>query len=123
MPNNSKTGMSQIAQQVNWALKNSRGGMGGMAAMMGMPFQQKTGGQWMTFDPRRQSMYPSGTTPYRPTAATPTTGGEDPAYDPNNPNSPLPGDKFKLNLIPEWWKEWYRTQGQNGGVPRVDGLL
>ena len=31
-------------------------------------------------------------------------------------------DKFKLNLIPEWWKEWYRTQGQNGGVPRVDGF-
>ena len=122
MPNNPKTGMSQIAQQVNWALKNSRGGMGGMAAMMGMPFQQKTGGQWMTFDPRRQSMYPSGTTPYR-AAGQPTTGGEDPAYDPNNPNSPLPGDKFKLNLIPEWWKEWYRTQGQNGGVPRVDGLL
>lgn len=121
MPNKANNGMRQIADQVNWALKNSRGGMGGMAAMMGMPFQQKTGGQWMTFDPRRQSVYPSGTTPSRG-ASQPTTGGELPPVDPNKP-APLPGDKFKLNLIPEWWKEWYRTQGQNGGVPPVEGLL
>ena len=122
MPNNQKSGMSALAQQVNFALKNSRGGMGGMAAMLGVPFQQKTGNQWMTIDPRSQSIYASGTTPYRAAAGQPTTGGELPPVDPTKP-APLPGDKFKLNLIPEWWKEWYRTQGQNGGVPPVDGLL
>ena len=80
--------MSQLAQQVNWALKNSRGGMGVMAAMMGIPFQQKTGGQWMTINPRMQSIYPSGTTPpsgmggNNPQIEDPTL----PPYDPNDPN-------------------------------------
>jgi hypothetical protein len=126
MPNTSGKYNPFDMKQLKWALQNSGGSGAGsiFGAMTGMPWQQKRGGQWMTIDPRRQSIYPSGTTPYgRGGAATPTTGGEDPAYDPNDPNSPLPGDKFKKNLIPEWWKQWYRTQGQFGGMPPVDGLL
>ena len=50
-------------------------------------------------------------------------GGNDPD-NPNDPNNPgLPGDKFGKNLIPQWWKDWYLSQGQYGGVPPVQGLL
>lgn len=101
MADKKKTGMSQLAQQVNWALQNSRGGMGGMAAMMGMPFQQKTGNQWMTINPRRQSIYPSGSTPFGLGGYGGGMGGGMadgvgsppqiekpplPPYDPNDPN-------------------------------------
>ena len=113
-------------KQIKWALQNSGGsGMGGMAAMMGIPFQQKRGNMWMTIDPQRHSVYPSGTTPYYgPGSAGYGNGGggdDTPPTDPNNP--PLPADKYPKNMIPEWWKEWYRTSGQYGGVPPVDGLL
>ena len=112
MADKTKTGMSQLAQQIKWAAQNSGGsGLAGMAAMMGLPFQQKRGNQWMTIDPRMQSIYASGTTPYR-AANQPKTGGELP-----------PDDPFKNSSIGDWWKEWYRTQGQYGGVPPVKGLL
>ena len=116
----------QMAKNIKWAARNSGGsGMGVMAAMMGMPMQQKRGNMWMTIDPQRHSVYPSGTTPYYgPGSAGYGNGGggdDTPPTDPNNP--PLPADKYPKNMIPEWWKEWYRTQGQYGGVPPVDGLL
>ena len=109
MADNKKTGMSQLAQQVNWALKNSRSGMGGMAAMMGIPFQQKTGGQWMTINPRMQSIYPSGTTPpsgmggNNPQIEDPTL----PPYDPNDPNGDSSG---KLAWqFPQYSQTWAFT--------------
>lgn len=34
-----------------------------------------------------------------------------------------PNSKDPLAGMPEWYREWYRTQGQYGGVPRVAGLL
>ena len=97
MADKPKTGMSQLAQQVNWALKNSRGGIGGMAAMLGVPFQQKRGGNWMTIDPRMQAVYPSGTTPFGLGGYNGGNGGGVgnppqiekpplPPYDPNDPN-------------------------------------
>ena len=124
MAENKKSGMSQLAQQVNWALKNSRGGMGGMAAMMGVPFQQKTGNQWMTFDPRSQSAYASGTTPTRggggaaSTSSNPTTGGDGPAVDPA-----ALGKLGKVGGFPQWYIDWFNAQGKYGGVPQVSGLL
>jgi hypothetical protein len=126
-----KSGMGQLAQQVNWALKNSRGGMGGMAAMMGIPFQQKTGNQWMTIDPRSQSIYPSGTTP--PPAnrgggpladsdgtgdGDPATGGDEAAVDPAKL-----GKMGKVGGFPQWYIDWFNAQGKYGGVPQVSGLL
>ena len=91
---------------------------------MGIPWQQRgPGGDWMTIDPVRQSIYPTGMVlPPLNSAANQQAGSEDQPTDPNAP-PPLPGDKYKLNLTPEWWKEWYRTQGQYGGVPPVQGLL
>ena len=123
MAENKKSGMSQLAQQVNWALKNSRGGMGGMAAMMGVPFQQKTGNQWMTFDPRSQSAYASGTTPPPMRAPAtdpnaPTTGGDGPAVDPA-----ALGKLGKVGGFPQWYIDWFNAQGKYGGVPQVSGLL
>lgn len=117
MPNNPKTGMSQLAQQVNWALKNSRGGMGGMAAMMGVPFQQKTGGQWMTINPRMQSIYPSGTTP--PSGM----GGnnpqiEDPPLPPYDPNDPNGDGSGKLAWqFPQYSQTWAFTSPEPTPYP------
>ena len=34
-----------------------------------------------------------------------------------------PNAKDPLAGMPEWYREWYRTQGQYGGVPPVAGLL
>lgn len=130
-------GTKQLMKQIGFGMKNTPMGSGGMGALMGfmgLPFLSKGagagkgsgGGPFMTVDPRTLSMWQGGfgnRPPGSNTTGEPTTGGEDPAYDPNNPNSPLPGDKYKLNMIPEWWKDWYRTQGQYGGVPPVDGLL
>ena len=89
-------------KQIKWALQNSGGsGMGGMAAMLGVPFQQKRGNMWMTIDPRMQAVYPSGTTPsglsgYGGGMGGGMAGGVGnppqiekpplPPYDPNNPN-------------------------------------
>jgi hypothetical protein len=28
-----------------------------------------------------------------------------------------------LASMPQWYRDWYRTQGQHGGVPPVGGLL
>lgn len=114
-----------LIQNIKWAAANGgrNPAAAGMAAMLGIPmYHRYPGGDWMTIDPRRQAIYPMGMTPPQKQAAV-QTGGEDPAYDPNDPNSPLPGDKYKKNQIPEWWRQWYRTQGQYGGVPPVDGLL
>lgn len=121
-----------FADNIKWGVKNSHGkigGIGGMAAMLGVPYYHRDpGGDWMTYDPRRQAIYPMGATPYYgPSAAgngngNNNGGGDDTPTDPNAP-PPLPGDKYKKNLIPEWWKDWYRTQGQYGGVPPVQGLL
>lgn len=103
------------------------GGVDGMlAAFMGVPNMvagRRIGDmpdvpagsyQWPTNYPGS----PASLAPAKP----PTTGGDLPPVGTNKP-APLPGDQFKLNLIPEWWKEWYRTQGQNGAMPPVDGLL
>lgn len=121
----------QTLKNIKWAVKNGGGSsMAPFAALLGIPMQQRRGGQWMTIDPARQSIYPMGATPYYgPSAAgngngnENNNGGGNPTQpDPNAP-PPLPGDKFTKNLIPEWWKDWYRTQGQYGGVPPVEGLL
>lgn len=118
----------QTSRNIKWAAKN--GGNSPMlpfAALLGIPMQQRRGGQWMTIDPGRRSIYPMGTTPYYGPGADgygggDGGGGDDTPTDPNAP-PPLPADKYPKNMIPEWWKEWYRTQGQYGGVPPVDGLL
>jgi hypothetical protein len=31
--------------------------------------------------------------------------------------------KDPLASMPQWYRDWYRTQGQHGGVPPVGGLL
>lgn len=118
----------QMIDRITWASKNSRGRslgtLGPAMALMGIPWQQREpGGDWMTIDPVRQSIFPTGMVlPPPNSAANQQAGSEDQPTDPNAP-PPLPGDKYKLNLTPEWWKEWYRTQGQYGGVPPVQGLL
>ena len=125
-----KSGWGQMMMdRITWAYKNPRGGslgrtLGPAMAMMGVPWQQRSpGGSWMTIDPVRQSIYPTGMVlPPANNAATPPAGSEDPPADPNAP-PPLPGDKFTKNMIPDWWEDWYRTSGQYGGVPPVQGLL
>ena len=105
MADKTKTGMSQLAQQIKWAAQNSGGsGMGGMAAMLGVPFQQKRGNMWMTIDPRMQAVYPSGTTPYggggSPQIEDPTL----PPYDPNDPNGDGSGKmEWKFPQYSQTW--------------------
>jgi hypothetical protein len=129
----------QLMNQIGFGMRNApmgRGGMGAVMGFMGLPFRSKgngaaqgSGGQWMTVDPRNMTMYPGGFGGAGGGGGAGGNGGggnggggDTPPTDPNAP-PPLPGDKFGKNLIPEWWKEWYRTQGQYGGVPPVDGLL
>jgi hypothetical protein len=124
MAGDAKTGLSLLADQVRWAAENSGGsGMAGMAAMMGIPFQQKRGGQWMTIDPRLQAVYASGTTPPAPAARpqAPATGGPGPT--PNDAEAKKRAEMAKAGLAP-WWVSWNRDEGQYGGVsPQPRGLL
>ncbi len=103
---------SGLMKQVDWGMKNSRGGIGGMAAMLGVPFQQKRGGNWMTIDPGRQSVYLSGTTPPNGMGG----GGpqiEDPAlppFDPNDPNGDGSGNGGKFAwTFPQYSQSWAFT--------------
>lgn len=125
MPNNTTTRGSdtkQLINQIQWGMRNGgNNGMGAIAAFMGMPFQRKQGGQWMTIDPRRQAIYQTGTTPPPMPQQKPTDTSGNGTNDPNAQT--LPGDEFKRNLIPEYWRQWYLSQGQYGGVPPVQGLL
>jgi hypothetical protein len=99
-------------KQIKWALQNSGGsGAGGIfGAMSGMPWQQKRGGNWMTIDPGRQSVYLSGTTPPNGMGG----GGpqiEDPAlppFDPNDPNGDGSGGKFAWTF-PQYSQSWAFT--------------
>jgi hypothetical protein len=134
-----KLDTKQLKKRINFGMRNApmgRGGMGAVMGFMGLPFRSKgngaaegSGGQWMTVDPRNMTMYPGGFGGAGGGGGAGGNGGggnggggDTPPTDPNAP-PPLPGDKFGKNLIPEWWKEWYRTSGQYGGVPPVDGLL
>lgn len=103
---------SGLMKQIDWGMKNSRGGIGGMAAMLGVPFQQKRGGNWMTIDPGRQSVYLSGTTPPNGMGG----GGpqiEDPAlppFDPNDPNGDGSGNGGKFAwTFPQYSQSWAFT--------------
>lgn len=102
---------SGLMKQVDWGMKNSRGGIGGMAAMLGVPFQQKRGGNWMTIDPRSQSVYLSGTTPPNGISG----GGpqiEDPAlppFDPNDPNGDGSGSGKFAWTFPQYSQSWAFT--------------
>jgi hypothetical protein len=103
---------SGLMKQIDWGMKNSRGGIGGMAAMLGVPFQQKRGGNWMTIDPRSQSVYLSGTTPPNGMGG----GGpqiEDPAlppFDPNDPNGDGSGNGGKFAwTFPQYSQSWAFT--------------
>ena len=99
-------------KQIKWALQNSGGsGLGGLfGAATGMPWQQKRGGNWMTIDPGRQSVYLSGTTPPNGMGG----GGpqiEDPAlppFDPNDPNGDGSGGKFAWTF-PQYSQSWAFT--------------
>ena len=83
-------------KQINWAMRNAGGsGMGGIfGALTGIPWQQKRNGNWMTIDPGRRAVYPSGTTPsglsgYGGGAGGGAGGGpeiENPPLPPFNPN-------------------------------------
>lgn len=52
-------------------------------------------------------------------------GGDNPGGDPN----PDPNDPSKLGYLgkaygfPQWYIDWYNSQGVYGGVPPVQGLL
>lgn len=122
----------QMARNIKWAAKHGGSPMAGVAAIMGVPMQQKRRGQWMTINPTMHSIYPMGTTPYWGPGSSGYGnygggggggGGDGGGGDDPNAPPPLPGDKYPKNMIPEWWKDWYRTQGQYGGVPPVEGLL
>jgi hypothetical protein len=99
-------------KQIKWALQNAGGsGAGGIfGAMSGMPWQQKRGGNWMTIDPGRQSVYLSGTTPPNGMGG----GGpqiEDPAlppFDPNDPYGDGSGGKFAWTF-PQYSQSWAFT--------------
>jgi hypothetical protein len=102
---------SGLMKQVDWGMKNSRGGIGGMAAMLGVPFQQKRGGNWMTIDPGRQSVYLSGTTPPNgmggggPQIEDPTL----PPFDPNDPNGDGSGSGKFAWTFPQYSQSWAFT--------------
>jgi hypothetical protein len=102
---------SGLIKQIDWGMKNSRGGIGGMAAMLGVPFQQKRGGNWMTIDPGRQSVYLSGTTPPNGMGG----GGpqiEEPAlppFDPNDPNGDGSGSGKFAWTFPQYSQSWAFT--------------
>ena len=99
---------SDMIKQIDWGIRNSRNGFGGMAAMLGVPFQQKRNGDWMTIDPRSKSVYLSGTTPPRGMGG----GGpqiEDPALPPLDPNGDGSGSGKFAWTFPQYSQSWAFT--------------
>ena len=115
-----RNNFKQLVDQIGWADRNSGGSaMGAMMGFMGMPFNQKRGGQWMTVDPRNRSVMPMGTV--MPTAPKPQTNP--------NPNTPPQSEDEKkraamiaAGLTPEY-VDWYMSNGRFGGVSPVQGIL
>lgn len=113
--------IDQLMKQIQFGA-NKGGGMGAQMGMMGLPFFSRSGGAapWLRYDTRTQSVYGPG-------GVGGGGGGTTPPNDPNNPSDPndpgFPGDKYKKNLIPDWWRQWYNEQGRYGGLPPVQGLL
>jgi hypothetical protein len=101
---------------------DSGGGMGAMMAFMGLPWNQKSGGQWNTYDPRNGSSYPMGTNPmgsYNNKPAGPSTGGDGPPLDDEEQKKE---DLVKAGLAP-WYVDWLNTSGQYGSWKKPPGLL
>jgi hypothetical protein len=48
-------------------------------------------------------------------------GGNDPSTDPNDPAAL--GKLGKVGGFPQWYIDWFNSQGKYGGVPPVQGLL
>lgn len=131
----------QMMDRAMWASKNSRGrslgSLGPMMAMMGIPWQQRApGGDWMTIDPGQRAIYPRGSVlpPAASSAATSDTAASNAtaARAANNgllaaaSEAPPPDTLGKLGKVdgfPQWYIDWYKSQGMYGGVPPVEGLL
>lgn len=48
-------------------------------------------------------------------------GNDDPSVDPNDPAAL--GKLGKVGGFPQWYIDWFKSQGVYGGVPPVQGLL
>lgn len=122
----------QLAERINWGLRNSHGeigGIGGMAAMFGVPYYHRSpGGDWMTYDPRNQAIYPMGATPPRGGGKAGAAGsGDGSGTDGDTGNGTVNpaelGNLGKAKGFPKWYIDWFNTQGVYGGVPPAQGLL
>lgn len=93
--------------------------MGAMMGFMGMPFQNKQGGQWMTVNPATHSTYQTGTT--NPVQARPSKpNGNDPNLTDEEKKR---AELIKAGMTP-WYVDWLQTSGNFGGVPpKTPGLL
>jgi hypothetical protein len=111
-----------LTQQLNQGY-NAGGPMGAMAAFMGIPnlaAGRRIGG--MSDVPAGSFRWPTDYpgSPSNLAGKPPSTGGDGPSVDPNNPDGPM----LKAGL-PPWYVDWLRTSGQYGvwNQPPGGGLL
>lgn len=127
----------EFKQLLQLGLQNG-GATGPFMAFMGLPYYSRGhGGLTSAWDQLNHQHSLVG--PMFGAGGGPGTGGQDPGVNtPGGGNPPtlnknphFPGDQYDGNLIPGWWKRWYMSQGQYGGVPpqphgpqaRVEGLI
>lgn len=125
--------LDQMSKRVQYGMDHG-GPMGAMMGFMGLPYLSRGGGSDSaphgSGPAPFQKMWPGGTDPNMggggsgngqdPTLGgnDPTTGGNGPAVDPAKL-----GALGKVNGFPQWYIDWYNSQGKYGGVPQVSGLL
>ena len=115
--------LGQMSKRVQYGMDHG-GPMGAMMGFMGLPYLSRGGGSDSaphgSGPAPFQKMWPGGIDPSMARPAAPTTGGDGPAVDPNNPDGPM----LKAGL-PPWYIDWLHTSGQYGvwNKPPSGGLL
>lgn len=117
--------MQNTADRMQWvfdnapqsALKSPFGFMQLAMLGMGMPAGMIGGDIYNQFYDRATSR---GQNPYEVLPWLSGSWGGSGASPGGKPNA---SSSDPLASMPQWYRDWYRTQGQYGGVPPVGGLL